>query len=488
MPSILSQPLEIHHLICEFLISDYLPSIYDLALVSRHFCSVTNRYRFHHLKFELRGRKKLASDVRKWTEVLQRASAFPSVCRLTIWSGMRSSERDLIDDDVEIPSYRLHFDFEEGETEDDLTCVNEYYRSYMYTDDKVDKENDPEPWGPFPTFLRKLSGLKDLIWACKTLLAPCLLQVLSEKVLSCCRLHNVVFKLPSLHYDNYRGPRRDVDQYEFSLATLPNLTRVLVPASRVYGMNGVEFNEEAILELLKQAPTIKHVHFLNLLPHFGSREPGMELQLGNRNWHGFFVDKRRRDKEYRKLQISPSHIPTQLRTLSITPAGDINDFRTWRTCVSFSELKTLQLWVVSTEVLQLATECQFPSLETLVLDPYYYWDVDADEDENLQAQDDGDKAASEFVRSLASLRSIHLSTGIMTSYAASRTISAILETHGNSLQKLSLVGLGIVELGAYSMSPDAIQQKVLGALTCRSSTYLSAGTLESSIIPTYTKP
>ncbi|KAL4867296.1 hypothetical protein BDV12DRAFT_122677 [Aspergillus spectabilis] len=182
-----------------------------------------------------------------------------------------------------------------------------------------------------PCLLGQLTGLKDLIWACKALFLPFSLKVLSEKAFSGCRLHNMMLKSSSLHLDHYLEPRRDVDPYEFSLATSPNVTSILAPAYRVYGLTGIEFKQEVAPELLKLAPNIKHVHILRLYPHFGSVPPNMLDRMRNwPRWHGFFVDECRQEEESKNVNVRPSHSPSHIHTLSIAPANDAAYFRNWK--------------------------------------------------------------------------------------------------------------------------------------------------------------
>ncbi|KAL4789809.1 hypothetical protein BDV19DRAFT_394693 [Aspergillus venezuelensis] len=334
MPPLLSLillPPEIFHRVCTFLPTNDITCIHDLSLSCKALSDIAHCYRFQYIKVRISGRPTLVKEVREWTTILNSASAFP---------------------------------FYDSEGEEDET--DEYY-----------------------------AEIEELVWACRTVLPPCILHVLKFS----CQVHNVRFTLPSLEYEDYQDSKRDVDPYEFELATSE---RIVTIAASICPMN----SEAA--EAARERP-----------------------------WPGFFVNKDRREHEYQQHDVSIRSSPGQLVTLAITPGNDLYYFSRMKASVSFSRLRNLQLWQVSAEVLEAAARCNFSSLRSLALGPEYGL---GDED-----QVEGDKAAAELIGSLPKMRSIHLSTNEAKCCQSSQTFEAILEQHGDSLEKLSLVGPGDVE-------------------------------------------
>ncbi|KAL4925791.1 uncharacterized protein BDV17DRAFT_294068 [Aspergillus undulatus] len=121
----------------------------------------------------------------------------------------------------------------------------------------------------------------------------------------------------------------------------------------------------------------------------------------------------------------------------------------------FAKLETLQVWEASEKFLLDASQCDFPSLTSLVLGHSYDYADDG--------QIPGDQAASRFIANITgTLKSIHLSTDITEARETSKALAAILGTHGQSIKKLSLVGTGCHdrhnERRAKSMTREQIEE------------------------------
>ncbi|KAL4899420.1 hypothetical protein BDW74DRAFT_183812 [Aspergillus multicolor] len=177
---------------------------------------------------------------------------------MTVWGELPTLEVEQIlleQEDNSEDGFDGYDNIENGEDEDELTRVHEFYRSQH--DVIVLVRNEVGNWGPLPDLLQKLSGLKDF------------------------------------HYLDERG---DIDPHEFALATSPELTRIMITVSRTYGLEGVEFNGEALFELLKLAPNLKDIHIVRQYPQFNSVCRVMrELAQNFPPWPGFFVDNDQRD-------------------------------------------------------------------------------------------------------------------------------------------------------------------------------------------------
>lgn len=161
---------------------------------------------------------------------------------------------------------------------------------------------------------------------------------------ACCRLRIANFKIPSLH--QYADQLHGVDERDFALATSPNISSIVVPVSH-YDIDGcVEYNEEAVLQMAAGlAPNLIEVHIvhgmLGASPYFFDA-----VDRGRPPWRGFFVNKR-------QGVVGEVSQTVHLKCWSLSPAR-IEYFATWEEAMDFSELRTLQLWEVTSDVLALA--------------------------------------------------------------------------------------------------------------------------------------
>ncbi|KAJ5642205.1 hypothetical protein N7490_006205 [Penicillium lividum] len=410
MHTLISLPQEVLELICGSVAFDDLPSIRALAQSCKAFQIATMKHRFQNVEIFVARRAELAKELRQLIQILGKNSAFNAVRQLTVLGKLIPIEHD-----PETPKER-------AQRVSDVKLARRL--RHIHGDDSGEDDASSTPqeparddWGLLPSFVKQLQGLRDFNWCCETLFPPCLLDIL-HKSLPRCELHIFAFKLPSLYYNPLEP--QDISDYEFSLATSPSLSTIMVPVfhddddyefedSNDHKDGHVEYNKEAAIQLASGlAPNLKTVRIL-IKDYDYELEP---LQP----WQGFFPSKPNKIKA--NLQ------PGNLQELSLSPAAE-DIFKPWAVQANFSNLQALQLLDARVDAVVMAAKCQFPSLKALVLEM-----IDPSDD---AAYRDFDAAASAFISSLPPLQSIRF-----TSCEKEKTLKAILDRHADSLCSLSL--------------------------------------------------
>ena len=276
MKTLLSLPPEILCQIGDYIASEDRQSIFDYSLVSRQCLYAANHRRLEHVHFTIVSRQRLNHDIEQWSSMLQDAGTFSFVRYLDIEGRLSprgddkqsftAAEEDISDDDEEILNVRLRY----GRKFDSPFLV---------------QEEDLNAWNPLARLLSRLSGLRDLTWACTNQFPPCLLHNLHREHPRC-RLHTKIFRLHILCYDVDHP--RDVDGYELSLASSPSLSSIVVPVHDFSYDGRFEYNFEAALRIARgMAPNLKDVQIYLLF------QPGPALHRavlrGRGPWRGFFV-------------------------------------------------------------------------------------------------------------------------------------------------------------------------------------------------------
>jgi hypothetical protein len=406
--------MEALDLIAHCLASEWKPSLYRFALASKRCCVAANTYRFSTIYLQIVSRKQLEGEIACWDSILQATSSFTSVRELTLEGWLQREDED-----------NGQMDFVEecicrGEKFDDLTCVPEQHKflighqsiydspspSRMVTSQSVNKE-----WASLSRLLRKLTGLKELIHVGGRLLPP-LLDALHQCIPGC-ELHLFSFGLKSLIVD-VNSPRC-IDEYEYKLATSPNLRSVVIPDCTWIDNARVDYHAPAAMALATGlAPNLESIH-VGELHIAGDPWHHFDITRPLPPWQGFFLDK-----------PGHSYPRGRLRKLSLQPAR-LNRFLQWERHIDFSALQTLHLWRLELDTLARASQCQFSALKTLVLDL-----LSMEGDINAPSQQ-MDGPGSAFLLNIAPLQSLHLS-GLF----AERSFQALLDHHGSSLRKLAL--------------------------------------------------
>jgi hypothetical protein len=265
---------------------------------------------------------------------------------------------------------------------------------------------------PLSYLLRQFSGLKDLDYT-GTLFPPSLLDVLHQ-YLPGCKLHLRSFRLKSLVVDVDRP--RPIDEYEYKLATSPNLHSIIVGDNTWDEDARMNYNGPAAMCLTTGlAPNLEGIY---MEEHYFGASPQYNAACLRRPppWQGFFLDK--------TLDSYPRGC---LRTLSLNPAR-IGYFLRWERQVDFSALQILHLWCVDLKTLATGLECQFSSLKTLVVQlRFEIYDAPQTFAQRM------DVTGSAFLLHVAPLQGLHLEGCF-----AQLSFQAVLERHGGSLRKLAI--------------------------------------------------
>lgn len=123
-----------------------------------------------------------------------------------------------------------------------------------------DSSEEDMAWVPFVNLLGATTGLKDLVYDCRSQLPPSLLRALHEQLPSC-RLHHLTFRFRTLLWG---VPYH----YEMELATSPCLYRVKVVCTDKDSDGDFDYNMDAVRELAAGlAPSLKEVSINKLWPY-----------------------------------------------------------------------------------------------------------------------------------------------------------------------------------------------------------------------------
>lgn len=200
----------------------------------------------------------------------------------------------------------------------------------------------------------------------------------------------------------------------------------LATACSYYTQDIADYHYEAILEIIEfVAPNLKEVSlfpaqiFSSLGPE-KSRQPWRGLKLQNSD----SIERQRQTSSRGSLlQLSISHFP--------------EDLASWSNRTDFSVLRVLEIGTHPDAELfdHMATNCNFPSLKTLVLDmrePYFHLQFRQNDFE--QRAQEFDRAIGRFLLSLKSLGALKLEGDI-----GHVTFDAMLVGHSQTLKRLHLM-------------------------------------------------
>ncbi|KAL4814292.1 hypothetical protein BDW67DRAFT_177162 [Aspergillus spinulosporus] len=431
-----SLPLETLTLICEYIALSHEPSIYAFSESTRSCHAASHSARFRRVQIRVKTRRGLDHDIREWNKILLRNSAFGCVQHLTIEGRLA-----LFWEDGEIasslPAKLLDNLLTEYRCEDEFTRPGTFYDHILrgpFYHIGVQEDQDEDAWAPMAKLLVKLTGLKDLVYACERRFPKCLFEALQLRTPQC-KLHIKAFDPPCLNSEETEGGDEErvedneddgdqdedededdvVSKYEYALVTSPALSTVVVPVAHddIYRCS----NEEAARLMARGlAPNLKQVHIVDSGPGFKYRPMNRDMSkqgLVSRKEVSQYI------REKNNLGLG------ELEGLSLDPAN-LTRFNLWKETVDLSRLRSLQLWRVHLDTLETATTCDFSSLKTLVLGLF-------PRRQHPSQAHLSDEAAGAFISSLHPLESIHL-----TGPFFQESFNAVLNHHGNSLRKLSL--------------------------------------------------
>ncbi|KAL4771510.1 hypothetical protein BDW60DRAFT_217353 [Aspergillus nidulans var. acristatus] len=434
--TLISLPLEALSLICEYIAISHMPSIYAFSESTRSCHAASRSARFRRVRIRVKTRRGLDHDIREWYKILLRNSAFGCVQHLTI-EGRLALFWEVGKTASSLPAKLLDNLLTEYRHEDEFTRPGTFYDHILrgpFYHIGVQEDQDEDAWAPMAKLLAKLTGLKDLVYACERRFPECLFELLQLRNPQC-KLHIRAFDPPCLNREDAEGEDEErveddeddeddgdedededdvVSKYEYALVTSQALTTVVVPVAHddIYRCS----NEEAARLMARGlAPNLKQVHVVDSGPGFKYRPMNRDMSKQG------LLSRKEVSQDIREKNLGLG----KLEGLSLDPAN-LTRFDLWRETVDFSHLRSLQLWRVHLDTLEMATTCDFPSLRTLVLGLF-------PRRRNPSQAHLSDQAAGAFIASLRPLESIHL-----TGPFFQESFNAVLSHHGSSLRKLSL--------------------------------------------------
>jgi hypothetical protein len=451
MVTLTSFPLETLEIIASDL-ADSKQSLYAFSQTSRR-CNAASKNRFRAITVRVSSLKNLEAEIKSWNTIFERNSAFGFVRELTI-SGRLATPADEAEEQGDCGNPLPKAIVEHDQGEDELTRRGEVYDDILrgrFYHLGVEEELSDDPWKEVAALLRKLTGLKEVVWACERWFPQPLLDVLHRT--PGCQLHIKAFDPPRLSRADPDDDEDDdsdddesihdseedtalqscgalkegcVDENEYRLATSPCLTSVVVPVAYDDPHRGS--NEDAAQWMVRAlTPSLKHVHIIDSGPGFAyrtmTRVSSRQHILGD--------------------ELNDEIGPGELESLSLDPANE-ERLESWEKAIDFSRLRNLQLWRARRGTLARARLCDLSSLKVLALDVF--------NDRHSIDASPVDRAVATFLTSLPRLESLHL-----TGPWSAETFAAVLKHYGRSLRTLSLYPSENRRLHQFLITPNNIQ-------------------------------
>ncbi|KAJ5775330.1 uncharacterized protein N7511_000341 [Penicillium nucicola] len=410
-PSLMGVPTDIRLWIADILKAEDPPSVFNLAAVNHKLFSETNKFRFHDIQLTMVSREILASDLDRWTEILQQNDAFSSVQQLTIHGSLPSVQCE-----NHMKSTMEPCSSEQGRASSDKLINRQEFKEEHF--------NGKPHWKPYPEytdwlalseFLDSLLGLRHLVWHPLTLFPSPPLDVLDKKYdqkdLTACKLHILSYNLP--RFVQKPAQRRGTDWYEYQLSTSSCLSSIVISLKQQYKARSLSCPERTMFYefATKSAPNLTKVNITDV---------SSELP--------------RRLNTVSPLIRPQSTKRTPLQGLSLYG----RDPWSWNTQADFNDLRVLELLQANETTLQMAASREYPALSSLTLQPC------CNIDEQLIRQ---------LFCSLPPLESLHL-----CGQYSEETFQAILDLHGESIRKLCLVPVTLYdEFDYHRITPEFLK-------------------------------
>jgi hypothetical protein len=359
-------------------------SVANFSLVNKACRSAAAPALFRLLTIRVETPRRLADDVQRWTHVLLANDSFKSVRQLAI-SG-----------DV----YR-------------------HLRSYTNEHKSHDNSSQAEsflsekPWLPLAHLIEKLPGLKDLYFHCHTTLPPCILRPLFS--ISVCRLHITDFSLEGLQQPSSSDLTEplELSANDLELITSSLLYAIAFSSSSSIATTSrrVDYTPEAIFEVVARAcPALREVEIVQ------QRSKAFPSAKPKRPYPGLKLDQ----QAYPLTKLPDA----KAKLASLALRGRQPHLQQWLQHTEFDCLQVLRLTgTMDLSVLDwVAESLHFPSLSTLEI-------------ETVQAPGEDDETrTTKVLESLPGLKELTI-IGLWTV----RTLKAISNQHGITLQRLSLL-------------------------------------------------
>ncbi|EPE36636.1 hypothetical protein GLAREA_08799 [Glarea lozoyensis ATCC 20868] len=415
-----SLPLETLQQIAEYLDKSYRPSLYAFGLASRTCHDATIPSIFRHVHLSISSPEALKRDIDALVKTLSLVDSSRHVQSLSIKGTLSFNS----------PSQRNVEGYKSSSSGRDSsfmsTGMNEILVGeepcgsaihIVYDESVIEKDSEEDiAWKPLASAIKTMPCLAKLEYNCSNQFPPSLLEALHDyNSYPQCKLYHNTFRLRTLLWDT-------PCPYELALAQSPCLYSVKVECCHRDSQGNIDFNQEAIMELVTGlAPNLKEVVVVNLRPE-------SSWKYHHRPWESW--------------QGLPGFVPGQsvgsLTLLSLlgeikrNPRGPCGFLQTWAKQTDFSCLQRLTLGGgfgcesvgINDEMMKwVAENCLFPRLKSLR--------VRLDRDGNNRPNYSENAIA--FFESFQCLDELSVSGPIDP-----RILESILFQHGQTLTKLSI--------------------------------------------------
>ncbi|KAM5429481.1 hypothetical protein McanCB56680_005116 [Microsporum canis] len=411
MASLECLPQELWQDICGFLAEGGVSELRNFSRASKRCCAAADPKRFQHIRLVISTESRLELCLNRWVSLLGRRQSYGYVRRVSI--GCYCAVEYMkpgVESAADITSFRCQCPKSPSEYNSKYPQDDYFYCHYdpnPLTPTELDDEDDL--WWSVAMFLSKLTGLRDIFYFRQNQFPRCILTLLRLK-LRRCRLHICPFILHYMVHDD-----GDIDEYGFVFAKLPNLYSVSLAWH--WSREMLDYGDEIPLQLVGElSPSIREISLVRgVLPLPQVISPGEHSP-----WRHRFEGRPQPDaikpKSLEKLAISNCYM------------ASLDFVQAWSRYTLFSSLRSLLLPEgVPLDTLIWLRECQFQSLETLVI--CIYGEKFLDDDETLQQTDE---AGAAFLKKLLPLKELQINGSF-----GQGTFKAILERHGTALRQLS---------------------------------------------------
>lgn len=421
-------PLSILESICEYLAhcDSRRRSLFAFSLASRSCYFAATSQIFERIIIKIQGAEKLYQDLEQWNGMLQINNHARHVRRVKIVGDMQTAVPGTAKEENDEPYTDEDWIVDNGSYEDGFydphppNEIDEFDGSGPLPVSEERKRHN-EAWLPLAQFVDKLSGLKELVYACNDQIQPCFLSALHRHSRNI-RLYVDTFSLRSLYQP--LGHPTDIDPDEFAIATSPCLYNITAHFYTYDTYGNLDYNKEAVMEMVAgSAPSLRHVRMF-----MHSAGDSLELREVFRQprppWRGFFASNE---------PPGFSNSSGRLESLILDGCGstDSSDLITWSNLTDFSKLRFLgihhgiRLDGIQT-LTQLAKDNIFNGLRKLVLSIGNFT--------HHQQEAHSDGATSLLLRALKPLQCLKLQ-GLI----GEGTFKAALTAHGPMLRHFRFI-------------------------------------------------
>ena len=411
-------PLTILERICEYLDggSTTRPSLSAFSLSSRSCCIAATAQRYSQIEVQI-------SDPESLTRNLSRCNASLSNgrhrhVRLLKISSYATTETRMMRAATRRPREDLR------EEESDKWNSRHYFQMHDFCRPSEDslqygERNIQDPysdsWVPLSDFVRRLSGLQDLVWTAGSFIPPSVLSVVSQIR---CRLHIHEFEIPSLIQE--RDNPQPVSAEDYALCTLPFLSSIVVRVGSFESFGKLNYIEEAIMQMASGlAPNLTHLCVISE-GEAGELDIDKAIALGKPDWKGFFPGQTTSHKNIEQAKARSSTL-CRFRSLifpDYVPCGVDH----WARITDFAVLQSLVMpWNLryGTSLAAISSRGELKSLQKMELLSI--------EDETQASQD----ALNLLLSSLSPLHRLDLG-----GYISPSTFQIVIHRHGPGLRAL----------------------------------------------------